>query len=351
MGSWRDPKDRGLRRTHSILAIVLMAAVLATGLGAKAPQTLEPECEYWNPTGHFVCGEFLDFFNARGGLEVFGYPLTEAFADATHGDLTVQYFQRARMEWHPQNPVPYTVVLGLLADELGYTYSPVPREEIPSSNGALHHYFPETQHVVSYAFLDYFRSHGGLDIFGYPISEFMYEGGRVVQYFQRARMEWHPESEVGSQISLANLGETYIERFGIPGNYDDPIPPPSELGETPLSAFRFGEGTAGPNQGVTELTVSASVRWAITGRQGTQTLYVYVDDQQRQPVSGAYVTMVARYPSNRQQVELGSTDESGFVKGSFEILPAPPGERVIIDVTVTYQDLEETTQTFFLPWW
>ena len=61
--------------------------------------------------------------------------------------------------------------------------------------------------------------------------------------------------------------------------------------------------------------------------------------------------MVARYPSNRQQVELGPTDESGFAKGSFEILPAPPGERVIIDVTVTYQDLEETTQTFFLPWW
>jgi hypothetical protein len=61
--------------------------------------------------------------------------------------------------------------------------------------------------------------------------------------------------------------------------------------------------------------------------------------------------MVARYPSDRQYVELGPTNESGLTSGSFEILPAPPGERVILDVTVTYHGLEETTQTFFLLWW
>ncbi|MGD8968027.1 MAG: hypothetical protein PVI07_11020, partial [Anaerolineae bacterium] len=340
-----------MRKVHAVLAIVLAATVLATGLAARNPQTSEPECEYFNETGHFVCGEFLSFFKTRGGLEVLGYPLTEAFTDPTHGDLTVQYFQRARMEWRPQNPAPYRVQLGLLADELEYNYPAAQLEQTPSSNGALHHYFPETQHVVSYAFLDYFRSRGGIDIFGYPTSEFLYEGGRVVQYFQRARMEWHPESAAGSQINLANLGEMYLERFDLPGNYDDPIPPPAELGETPLTAPRFGEGTSSPNQGVTGLRLSASVRHAITGRQGTQTLFVYVDDQQQQPVQGASVAVVARYPSNRQQVELGPTDERGFAKGSFEILPAPPGERVIIDVTVTYEGLEETTQTFFLPWW
>jgi hypothetical protein len=340
-----------MRKVRSILAVVLAATVLVTGPAAKNPQTPNPGCEYLNETGHYVCGEFLNFFNTRGGLEVFGYPLTEAFSDPTHGDLYVQYFQRARMEWRPMNPAPYKVELGLLADELGYNYPPARPEQIPSSNGALHHYFPETKHVVSYAFLNYFRSRGGIDIFGYPSSEFVYEGGRVVQYFQRARMEWHPERAFGLRIGLANLGEMYIERFGIPGNYDDPAPPPGELGERPLTTFRFGEGAPSADQGVTGLRVSACVRHAVTGRQGTQTLFVYVDDQQQQPIRGASVTMVARYPSNRQQVKLGPTDESGFVKGGFKILPAPPGERVIIDVTITYEGLEETTQTFFLPWW
>jgi hypothetical protein len=349
MGSWYDSKDQAMRRVRFIVAIVLAATVLATGLGASNRQT--SECEYSNDTGHYVCGEFLDCFNTRGGLEVFGYPLTEAFEDPTHGGLYVQYFQRARMEWHPSNAERYRVQLGLLADELGYDYPPAQPEEIPPSNGALHHYFPETQHVVSYAFLDYFRSHGGLDIFGYPRSDFMYEGGRVVQYFQRARMEWHPEREAGSKISLANLGEMYLERFGVPGDYDDPAPPPGELSESYLGPSPFDASAPGSNQGVTRLSVSACVQRAVTGRLGTQTVYVYVDDQQQQPVAGASVTMVARYPSNRQHVELGPTNESGFTSSTFEILPTPPGRRVIIDLTVAYQGLEETRQTFFLPWW
>jgi hypothetical protein len=249
------------------------------------------------------------------------------------------------MEWHPLNTAPFKVQLGLLVDELGYSFPAAHPDEVPSSTGGgLHQHFPETNHVVSYAFLDYFRDHGEVNIFGYPRSEFIYEGGRVVQYFQRARMEWHPEKEVGAQISLANLGEIYVERFGIPGDYDDPVPPPQELGEGALIAPRA-------NQGVTGLELSASVRYAITGRQGTQTLTVYVDDQQRKPVKGAAVSMVARYPSNRQPLALGRTNERGFTRGSFEILPTPPGERVIIDVTVTFEDLEETTQTFFVAWW
>jgi hypothetical protein len=329
-----------MRKTHSVLAIILAAAVLATGLAARASQAPETTCAYFNQTGHYVCDEFRDFMNSRGGLEIFGYPLTEAFHDPTHEDLWVQYFQRARMEWHPLNEAPYKVQLGLLADELGHDSSHAEANQIPSSNDPLHHYFTETKHVVSYAFLDYFNSHGGLDIFGYPRSEFIYEGGRVVQYFQRARMEWHPERETGSQVVLTNMGEIYIERFGIPGNWGDRRPPPSTPHIPPAT-----------DQGVIELRISASVRYAITGRYGIQTLYVFVDDQQHQPVSGASVSMVARYPSNRQEVRLGPTDESGFTKGSFEILPAPPGERVIIDVTVTYRELKETTQTFFLVWW
>jgi hypothetical protein len=163
-------------------------------------------------------------------------------------------------------------------------------------------------------------------------------------------MEWHPEREVGSQISLANLGEMYIEQFGIPGDYDDPTPPPA-MGEFPLATSVFGEGAQGTSQGVIGLQVSASVERVVTGRQGIQTLYIYVDDQQGQPVKGASVTMAARYPSDGQFEKLDATNESGFTSGAFEILPASPGQRVIIDVTATVDGLEETTQTFFVIWW
>ncbi len=312
------------------------AAMMPTEAGVPTVDPhLSDDCQYFSETGHRVCGDFLDYFNARGGLEIFGYPLTEPFADERRGGMYVQYFQRARMEWRPDNPHDYVVQLGLLVDELGYYFPPVGEERIPASNGPLHHYFPETGHVVSFAFLDYFREHGGLDIFGYPRSEFIYEGGRVVQYFQRARMEWYPESSMGSQMRLANLGEVHIERFGIPGDFDEPIPPPARY-----------------EASVQKLTVSASVRNVIAGQQGTQRVFVYVTSPQQRPVEGVPVTATVRYPSGqRQELVLEPTDENGFTAASFEVPPTSSGKRAVIDVTAANRLWKGSTQTFFLPWW
>lgn len=340
-----------MKRTRLLLTLGLAAVLLTVAVGAKNPQVAERDCEYFNETGHWVCGEFLEFFNTRGGLQLFGYPLTEAFDDPTHDGLRVQYFQRTRMEWHPGNSPPHQVQLGLLVDELGYSFPPAQSAQVSSASGPLHRYFPETQHVVSYAFLDYYRENGGLDIFGYPRSEFMYEGGRIVQYFQRARMEWHPESRVGPQMRLANLGEVYIEEFGLPGNYDEPVPPSSRPGESASGAYSPSEDGTSSDRVVTGLRVSASVGATVTGRQGTQTLFVYVSDQQHRSLEGISVTATVRYPSRLQVLKLNATNESGFTKERFDILPTPPGKRVIIDVTATHGRLEAATQTFFLPWW
>jgi hypothetical protein len=319
-----------MRRVRALVVVVVVSAVLLGSVPVTSAQTPSGNCRYFNQTGHWVCNEFLEFYDTRGGLEIFGYPLTEAFDDPRLG-MRVQYFQRARMEWHPRNPEPYTVQLGLLVEELGYRFPPLPAGRIPSPNSLFHHYFPETKHVVSYAFLDYFREMGGLDIFGYPRSEFMYENGYIVQYFQRARMEWHPEAIYGPKMRLANLGEIHIERFGLPENYDS----------SPANA---------PDV-VTKLDVSASVRYAITGRQGVQTVFVYVNDQRRRSVSGAAIKMVVHYQSGDQWYEFEPTNLSGFARRSFDILPSPPGKEIVIDVTVTYGNRTATTQTSFLPWW
>lgn len=326
-----------------VITALVLGSMYSTYPSKAAPSTpLEEDCRYFEQTGHYVCGEFLRFFEEHGGLKIFGYPLTEEFNDPTHGNLRVQYFQTSRMELHPENPKPYRVLLGLLVDELGYKFPPASPEQIPAFNSSRHHYFPETQHVVSYAFLDYFRSHGGIDIFGYPRSEFMYEDGYLVQYFQRARMEWRPENPPDSQISLTNLGEQYIERFGLPGPYDDPKPPPPGPDD---------DSRTTPQAPVTRLNVTASVRYAITGRSGKQTVFVYVSDQRQEPVQGAAVEMTANYQSGARYYECGPTNTTGFTRCSFEIVRSPVGKRVVIDVTATHGGLTGTTQTSFTPWW
>jgi len=337
-----------MNRWRSFITAIIIVVALLGNVSAAYSQQLPQQssnCEYFTETRHWVCGEFLDFYNTRGGLETFGFPLSSAFDDPARG-LRVQYFQHARMELHPTNPDPYKVLLGLLVDELGYRFPAARPEQIPAFSSSFHHYFSETGHVVSYAFLDYFREAGGLDIFGYPRSEFMYENGYIVQYFQRARMEWHPENPSGPQMRLTNLGEIYIERFNVPREYLQAEPAQNRV----QGGGTEGGGQQEPELSVTKLNVSASVRYAITGRQGTQTVFVYVNDQQHRPVRGADVKMVVHYQSGDQRYDFEPTNDSGFTKRSFEIQSSPPGQKVVIDVTVTYSDFTSTTQTFFLPW-
>ncbi|MBV8087402.1 MAG: hypothetical protein JO247_21535 [Chloroflexi bacterium] len=69
-------------------------------------------------------------------------------------------------------------------------------------------FFPETGHSVSFGFKHFFETRGGLDIFGYPTTEEIHENGWTVQYFQRARFEYHPEF-AGTQyeVELGLLGD------------------------------------------------------------------------------------------------------------------------------------------------
>src|SRR5215212_2272665 len=70
-------------------------------------------------------------------------------------------------------------------------------------------FFSETNHHLSdrAGFLTFWRENGGVLIFGYPLSEEVIENGRVVQYFERARFEYHPENfGKADQIQLSLLG-------------------------------------------------------------------------------------------------------------------------------------------------
>ncbi len=64
-------------------------------------------------------------------------------------------------------------------------------------------YFPETRQVVGPAFLLYYNSHGGPATFGLPIAPETAQGDRVVQYFERARLE---RPAAGGPVTLGLIG-------------------------------------------------------------------------------------------------------------------------------------------------
>jgi hypothetical protein len=73
-------------------------------------------------TGHNLCGGFRDYWNKFGGLAVYGYPISEEFAERNPDDgqvYTVQYFERASFEWHPGAwPERSDVMLGRLGAQV-----------------------------------------------------------------------------------------------------------------------------------------------------------------------------------------------------------------------------------------
>ena len=78
-------------------------------------------CESFTQTGKSVCGTFMGYWNAHGGLAQYGYPISDVFMEtnspppAGDGQLhRVQYFQRARFEEHLEATIEFDVQSGLL---------------------------------------------------------------------------------------------------------------------------------------------------------------------------------------------------------------------------------------------
>ena len=53
-------------------------------------------CQFINGTGFPICFQFLDFYHANGGFELFGSPISPL---EMHNGVLVQYFENSRFEW------------------------------------------------------------------------------------------------------------------------------------------------------------------------------------------------------------------------------------------------------------
>lgn len=175
-------------------------------------QLCAPGLLYFPQTGHCVSTGFYQFWQQNGGLTTFGYPISDEIAEVLDDGKTysVQYFERARFEYHPDAPDPYKVQLGLLGKALH-----PPDARVAPYNGR--RYFNETGHGVADDFLNFWLNNGGVAILGYPISEEQSEteaDGKsyVVQYFERARLERHPENAAPYNVLAGQLGRQVYQQ-------------------------------------------------------------------------------------------------------------------------------------------
>jgi hypothetical protein len=123
---------------------------------------------------------------------------------------TVQYFERAVMEYHPENQPPYNVLLSQLGTfQYKQKYPNGAPNQQAQPGGRL---FTETGKTVSGRFLDYWQQNGGLAQQGLPLSGPFQEksdtNGKTytVQYFERAVFEAHPENPSPYDVLLSLLG-------------------------------------------------------------------------------------------------------------------------------------------------
>jgi len=192
------------------LLLLAVSALLPFPVAAASGPRCFPE------TGECISGAIRAYWERYGGLRVFGYPISGVFDDQIEGSWIgpVQWFERDRLEDHSAEG------LGVLAGRLGASILEAqerPWEDLPRVDQAPAgcRYFPQTGHSLCGAFLRSWLADGGLRRFGYPLTEPIEESLMVgssvwtgtVQYFERRRMEEHPE--------LA--GTPYAVLFGLLG--------------------------------------------------------------------------------------------------------------------------------------
>jgi hypothetical protein len=353
-------------RSSAVFRIVAGLALLLTLGASHAPAFAQgTDCQTFSETGHTVCGRFLQYWRDHGGLAQQGFPLSGAFQEVSDTDgktYTVQYFERAIFEMHPENPAPSDVLLSLLGVFLYQSKYPtgVPNQEANNSAGST--LFPETGKRVGGIFLDYWKSHGALAQQGLPISNEFVEvsdlDGKLyrVQYFERAVFEYHPEQQPPFQVLLSQLGTfRYKAKYGTstppptvtlpPAPVGQPTTPPAPPAPPPGGGNPPLTCTAGPSQYCAAATVSdptpplgGSVR--VTGRllRGGQ------------PVQGAVMNTTWNYKSKDTPCSGAITDVDGYAGCTNSIGQPTAGYTVTIDVEFLVDNVKVAqTQTEFTP--
>lgn len=232
-------------RTFAALCIIIMLAQYSNHSNVYATTTqdasllLQTDTRYFPETGYQVEGQVLSYWENHGGLMRFGYPLSSELQERsnTNGQIyTVQYFERAELEIHPDNQSPNNTQIALLGRfQYDTKYAGDAPNQTPNTDpGAI--LFPETGKHLGGTFLSYWQNTGGLLSYGYPISDEFAEISAAnnktytVQYFERAIFELHPENSKPYDVLLSHLGSArYRAIYVLQMPPDVAVPVPSTM--------------------------------------------------------------------------------------------------------------------------
>jgi peptide/nickel transport system substrate-binding protein len=257
--------------TNRLLSTVFracMAAIIVIPSLLMSVATTHAQTPTRTINGFEVSDRFLEVWSRQGSeresVYVNGLPITARRSEISmdNGKLyDTQWFERARYELHPENKPPADVLLGRLGASrvegrgkidlaTGHVATPADAPFVgvnqPDGLGASKLWFPETRHTLSGKLLDYWKRYGGISQFGLPLSEPFTETSHVdgksytVQYFERNRMELHPEKPAPYDVELGLLGVEQYAARAVPGD-ELPVAPPKDVKST-KEEIRIGMG-------------------------------------------------------------------------------------------------------------
>lgn len=220
------PRLVGLTLFH--LSGLFLAGLLIAAL-RPAPAHAQERERCFVQTGHCVRGTILAYWERNGGVEVFGYPITDVRTETIEERWTgpVQWFERDRLEDHGLAGVQAGRLGAAVLEQRGHAWWDTQYQAPPNPTCV---YSEVTRHNVCEPFLSYWQANGGVERFGYPLTAAFTEtvGGWTgpVQYFERRRMEHHTDPASGTaQLLLGLLGNTLLEQLGEAHVCSQSVPP------------------------------------------------------------------------------------------------------------------------------
>jgi hypothetical protein len=223
----------------AFIIVMLFSSAALEAAHAQTDQRCFPE------TGFCIVGRIREYWEQNGGIPVFGYPIEQQRQELIENNsLQVQWFERNRIELHPENEAPYDVLLGRLGEDrlrqTGRNWRAFPTSTAQPNC----HYIAETKHNICGDILTLWRANGieldgisginaaeSISLFGQPLSDLQPEtinGQRLmVQWFERARLEIHPTP---APVLLGLLGVEYrSSKFQTPTPIATPTKTPTPI--------------------------------------------------------------------------------------------------------------------------
>jgi hypothetical protein len=252
-----------------LLALALVATVYPWSPTAQPARAQESNLVFFDATGQTLGGPFFEYWEAKGGLERFGEPVSPL---VERDGRWVQWFQFMRLEVataefeQASTADVRTPPLGrAVAESIGLTRWHPAFQPFSGRVGSGVRWFA-SGHTLANGFLEWYDREDGPVRLGPPISQEFSINGTVYQYFERGALAWTVERGV-EPVAL--------------GYYDAALHNSLRpAGERPEGVPSYGATVSGPAAGNGErwidINLSAKVLTAYEG--STPVLSSYIVD-------------------------------------------------------------------------